>query len=52
LEDLRGRDHFEDLGAGAKILKCMLGKQGGWVGVDWMHMAQDRNQVIKVKLPQ
>jgi hypothetical protein len=35
LEDLKGRDHYEDLGVDRKIiLEWMLGKQGGrmWTG--------------------
>jgi hypothetical protein len=38
LENLKGRDHSEDLGIDGKIiLEWILGKWGE--GVDWMHMA-------------
>jgi hypothetical protein len=39
LENLKGRDHSENLGINGKtILECM------WEVVDWMHLAQDRDQ--------
>jgi hypothetical protein len=39
-----GRDHSEDLGVdGTIILEWILGKLGG-ESVDWMHVAQDRDQ--------
>jgi hypothetical protein len=43
-ENLKGRDHSEDIGSDGKImLKWILGEIG-WEGVDWMHLAQDRDQ--------
>jgi hypothetical protein len=34
---------WEDLAVDGKIiLECILGKQ--WEGVDWTHLAQDRDQ--------
>jgi hypothetical protein len=44
-EILNRRDNFEDLGIDGKIiLEWVLEKQGGkrW-GVDWIHLAQDRD---------
>jgi hypothetical protein len=41
LVDLKGRDHFEDIGVGRKvILECILGKQGGkmWTGFVWLRI--------------
>jgi hypothetical protein len=35
LENLKGRDHLEDLGVDGEI---------AWKGVDWICLAQDRNQ--------
>jgi len=47
-ENLKRRDHSEDVGAdGRIILEWIL----GWEGVFWGHVAQDRNQwrpVVKV----
>jgi hypothetical protein len=44
LENLRGRDHLEDLAINGKIiLDRMLGKIG-WEDVDWMHLSQDNDQ--------
>jgi hypothetical protein len=41
---IAGRDHSEDLGVGDKIiLEWILGKWSG-EGVDWIHLAQDRDQ--------
>jgi len=38
-EDLKGRDHSDDLGINGKtILECILGKLGGkvWTGSIWL----------------
>jgi hypothetical protein len=41
LENLKGRDHSEDIGVdGRIILEGIL----GWEGVDWIHVVQDRGQ--------
>jgi hypothetical protein len=37
LENLKGRDHSEDLGVGGRILEWIL--EIGWDGVDWLHLA-------------
>jgi hypothetical protein len=42
LENLKGRDHLEDLGVDGEILEWILGEQGR--GMDWIHLAQDRDQ--------
>jgi len=40
----KGRDHSENLGTdGNIILEWIVGKHGG-EGVDWMHLAQDRDK--------
>jgi hypothetical protein len=36
-----GRDHVKDLGVDWKILERLLGEKG-WEVVDWIHLAQDR----------
>jgi hypothetical protein len=38
LENLKGRDHLEDLGVDGKILEWILGKWGGkmWTGCIWL----------------
>jgi hypothetical protein len=38
-----GRDHLEDLGVDGKTIRLDL-RQIRWEGVDWMYLAQDRNQ--------
>jgi len=42
-ENLKGRDHLEDLGVDGKIVLVDL-REIGWEGVNWMHRAQDRPQ--------
>jgi hypothetical protein len=43
-EKLKRREHSEYKGVDRKIiLKWMLRKMG-WKGVDWIHMAQDKNR--------
>jgi hypothetical protein len=57
LENLKRRDHSEELGVDGKIVsEWILGK--GWKGMDWMHLALDRDQwwvlvktVIKLRYP-
>jgi len=40
-ENLKGRDHSEDLGVDGRILlECILGKQD----VQWIHLVLDRDQ--------
>jgi hypothetical protein len=48
--NLKGRDHLGDLG--------INGKEIGWYGVHWIHLAQDRDQwravvytVINLRVP-
>jgi hypothetical protein len=57
LENLKGRDHTEDLSVdGRIILKRILQKR--WENVDRIHLAQDRDQwqaalntVMKLRVP-
>jgi hypothetical protein len=44
LRNLKGRDHLEDPGTDKKINIRMDLKEIVWVGVDWMHLAQHRDQ--------
>jgi hypothetical protein len=52
-------DHMEDLGVEGEILDWLLGKYiVGWESVDWIHLAQDRDQwrdlvnvVMKIPVP-
>jgi hypothetical protein len=52
-------NHSEDLGLDGNIVqKRILGKQGGWEVVDWIHLAQDTDQwralmntVMKLRVP-
>jgi hypothetical protein len=45
LENLKGRDHSQDLGRDGKIiLEWILRKWIGWEGMDWIHWAQERDQ--------
>jgi hypothetical protein len=43
LENLKGRDYLEDLRVNGKITLYL--RETGWVNVDWIHLAQDRDQV-------
>jgi hypothetical protein len=43
LDNLKGKVHLEDLAIGVKNIR-MDPKEIGWVGVDWSHLAQDRDQ--------
>jgi hypothetical protein len=57
LENLKERDHSDDLGINVKILEWNLGETGS-EGVDWIHLAQDSgqrqalvNMVMKLQVP-
>jgi len=41
LEILRGRDHSENQGINERIMNL---SEIWWEGMDWMHLAQDRDQ--------
>jgi hypothetical protein len=44
-ENLKGRDHSEDLGIDVKLYRIKLDtRKIWWKGMDWMHLAQDREQ--------
>jgi hypothetical protein len=43
-ENLEGRDHKEDIGVDGRIPIRMDLREIGWGGVDWMHLAPDRDQ--------
>jgi len=40
LENVKGRDHWEDLGKDGKTLEWTLGKQVGkvWTGCNWLRL--------------
>jgi hypothetical protein len=42
LENLRRRDHLEELGANGMILKCIIKQQGrtAWNGFIWLKTAE------------
>jgi hypothetical protein len=44
LGNLKGRDHLEDLNVDEKIILDWILWKTGWEGVDWIHLAQDRDQ--------
>jgi hypothetical protein len=39
LKNLKGRDHFEDLGTDERIILEWI---SGWEGVGWIHLAHKR----------
>jgi hypothetical protein len=43
-ENLHGKDHAEDLGVDGKNNIRMKPREIGWDDVDWIHLAQDREQ--------
>jgi hypothetical protein len=58
LEDLKGRDHLEDLGIEVEDNIRMALRDIGWEGVDWIHIGQDRyqqhalvNMVMNLQVP-
>jgi hypothetical protein len=44
LENLKGRDFLEDLDIDGESSIIMYRRELGWEGVDWIHLAQDRDQ--------
>jgi hypothetical protein len=52
------RDHSEDLGIDGNIILELMLEKHGWEVVDWMHLAQDRDQwwavvntVMNIRVP-
>jgi hypothetical protein len=43
-ENLKGRDQLEDIGIDGENNIRMDRREIEWKGVDWIHVAQDRNQ--------
>jgi len=41
--DLKGRDNSEELGMDGKYIRMDVGEIG-WEGVDWIHVAQNRDR--------
>jgi hypothetical protein len=39
-----GRDHSEDPGVDGKMILEWILREMGWEGVEWIHLAQDRDQ--------
>jgi hypothetical protein len=44
LESLKGRYHMEDLVIDWRIILIWILREIGYADVDWIHLAQDRNQ--------
>jgi hypothetical protein len=45
VENLKGRYHLENLGIYRRINNTEMNlREIGWEGVDWIHLAQDRDQ--------
>jgi hypothetical protein len=44
LENLKGRDQLEDLGMDGKINIRIDLREIWWEGLEWIHLAQDRDQ--------
>jgi hypothetical protein len=42
LENLKGKDHSQDLGTAEDIIRMDL-SETEWEGVEWLHLAQDRD---------
>jgi hypothetical protein len=42
-ENLKGKDHSEELGIAGKIGERIF-RETGWEGMDWIHIAHDRDQ--------
>jgi len=43
-KNLKGRDHSEDLGLDERTIFIMDVRDISWEGVNWRHLAQDRDQ--------
>jgi hypothetical protein len=39
-----GRDHLEDEGVDGKVILQWIVRENGWESVEWIHLAQDRDQ--------
>jgi hypothetical protein len=44
LENLKGSDHSGDVGEDGRIILEGIIQKYEWEGVDWVHLAQDRDQ--------
>jgi hypothetical protein len=44
LDDLKGKDHSEELGVNGWTIIRMDLTEIDWEGVDWMHLFEDRDQ--------
>jgi hypothetical protein len=42
-ENLKGRGNSEDLGVDGNIILQWILREIGWEGIDWMHLAEDRD---------
>jgi hypothetical protein len=43
-ENIKGREHSEDLGVDGRIISELITTERGEKGVDWMLLVQDRDQ--------
>jgi hypothetical protein len=48
--NLRGSDHFKDLGIDERIILKWIFKELVWVDGDWIHLAEYRDKLICHKL--
>jgi uncharacterized protein YjcR len=48
VQSLNGGEHSEDLGVDVKIILKWILRELGWKVVNWIHLAQDRDQYIAV----
>jgi hypothetical protein len=58
LENLKGGGHLEDLGVDGKIIFEWTFRKTAWECVDWIHLAQDKDQwraavytIMKLEVP-
>jgi hypothetical protein len=53
-ENLKGRDHSEDLEVDKETISEWILGETGWEGVDWIHLSQNRafvNTVMNFRIP-
>jgi hypothetical protein len=43
VKNFKGRDHLEEVGIDGNLSEWIL-EETGWEGVEWLYLAQERNQ--------